>query len=277
MSLAFLPMLVGSPAAYSQDPRAKKQVIVDRGEFFDGATIKNAETAISRIQENSKKTLLVETFRKPSAEDESAVRSADSKARHAYFKKWAETRAEQAGVDLYVFICKDPPHLKVLTSSNAGLTANDRDALTNTLLSSFKKMEFNAGLLATLAQTESILAASPKDKPASFESFRQSAESLSASWTSGSWTPWIIGGAVVLGAVLLIRLMVGGGGALGGGGLLTSILGGLFGAAAGMWLYDQFFGNNHEPADSSSASDPGHEEAFASSGGDFGDESGGDF
>ena len=72
------------------------------------------------------------------------------------------------------------------------------------------------------------------------------------------WLSWLCIGIVLLLGVWmvigLIRMMAGGmgGGGMSGGGFFTSLLGGLFGAAAGMYLYDQFFGSG---ANSASAAD----------------------
>ncbi|OWK43191.1 hypothetical protein [Fimbriiglobus ruber] len=83
----------------------------------------------------------------------------------------------------------------------------------------------------------------------------------------------------------------GGGGGGGGGGFFTSFLGGMFGAAAGMWMYNSFFGGNSMSTDafasdsgSGSTGDTGagnfDNGAEAGGGGDFGgsdDTGGGDF
>ncbi|HET6573554.1 MAG TPA: hypothetical protein VFG68_08130 [Fimbriiglobus sp.] len=111
-----------------------------------------------------------------------------------------------------------------------------------------------------------------------------------------------IGLAVLLGIWLvvgIIRAFTGGGGGyggggygggFGGGGFFPSLMGGLFGAAAGMWLYDSFMGGHHSASASDAmggyggdtgASDTGEgnydEGASAGSeGGDWGDAGGGD-
>ena len=70
--------------------------------------------------------------------------------------------------------------------------------------------------------------------------------------------------------------MAGGGGSCGGG-FMTSLLGGMFAAAAGMWLYDQFssnhnqdHGNDNFGDDESRRRDPD----YAGSGDSFSDDSG---
>ena len=93
----------------------------------------------------------------------------------------------------------------------------------------------------------------------------------------------------------LFRAMSGGGAVgsmgqpAGGGGFFQNMLGSMFGAAAGMWMYDQFLGSHtssafgaeptdHSPGDSGFS---GTDTDYTSSGGDFGggggDSGGGDF
>lgn len=92
----------------------------------------------------------------------------------------------------------------------------------------------------------------------------------------------------------LFRSMSGGGAGVGGGmgqpayggggGFFQNMMGSLFGAAAGMWMYDQFFGSHSSAAsfgtDSTDASPSdggysGTDTDYTSSGGSFGDDSGG--
>ena len=97
----------------------------------------------------------------------------------------------------------------------------------------------------------------------------------------------------------LFRALSGGGGAPvggmgqpygygggGGGGFLQNMMGSMFGAAAGMWMYDQFFGShssaatfNPQSMDSQSQDGgfSGTDTDYTSSGGDFGGDSGSSF
>ena len=72
------------------------------------------------------------------------------------------------------------------------------------------------------------------------------------------WLSWLCLGLVVLLGVWmvigLIRMITGGMGGMGGGGFFSSLLGGLFGAAAGMYLYDQFFGSGASSASAAQGS-----------------------
>jgi len=71
----------------------------------------------------------------------------------------------------------------------------------------------------------------------------------------------------------------------GGGGMFGSLLGGMFGAAAGMWLYDQFsgshsnaWGGDQENRGYDSTGYSGQDTDYSGTGGDFGgDDNGGDW
>jgi hypothetical protein len=83
-------------------------------------------------------------------------------------------------------------------------------------------------------------------------------------------------------------------GGMGGGGFFRSMLGGLFGAAAGMWIYDQFLGGHSHASGFEGDSHPGgtagemdaetpysgKDSDYSGGGGDFGGgggDSGGDY
>ena len=69
-------------------------------------------------------------------------------------------------------------------------------------------------------------------------------------------------------------------GAGGGGGFFSSLIGGMFGAAAGMWMYNQFLGSDsHASTMSDNAGNgdsgiSGQDTDYSSSGSDFGGDSG---
>ena len=91
---------------------------------------------------------------------------------------------------------------------------------------------------------------------------------------------WVCMGLCVLLGIWLVMGLIrafsgggggygGGGGGYGGGGFFPSLMGGLFGAAAGMYMYDQFFGGG--------ASDVSAGDAGGFDGGDTGDAGAGDW
>ena len=111
-----------------------------------------------------------------------------------------------------------------------------------------------------------------------------------ASGSSLGWLLPVIGGLLVAWVIFgLIRSMLNRGGAggmgmpqgAGGGGFFTSLIGGMFGAAAGMWMYDQFFGSHgnastmNDNIGNGDGGISGQDTDYSSSGSDFGSDSGG--
>jgi uncharacterized protein len=117
-------------------------------------------------------------------------------------------------------------------------------------------------------------------------------EQIRADREGGGLMGWIcIGLAVLLGVWLimgLIRAFSGGGGGGGpgggGGGFMPSLFGGLFGAMAGMWLYNSFFGGGYTGSDAMASDNYGadtgdtgagdYDRGAAGGDGDWGDGSG---
>ena len=79
----------------------------DNGKFFDAETITKANAMIKRIEEKYKKDVVVETF----AEIPLHVKTKfnySPETREAFYHKWRDYLAEQAGVNgVIVIICKD--------------------------------------------------------------------------------------------------------------------------------------------------------------------------
>lgn len=265
-------LVTGSALGNSQNIR-------DQAKFFSDDAEAKAAVAISKIKAEHGLDVVVETFEKPPSGKELAAGS-NPKARKAFFAHWAEERARTEKVKgVYVLICREPAHLKIAThgpTTAKTLATKDRDLVAENFLSHFKKGDFDVGLLTSLAKIDYRLAS---NKGSEREPSESSTASAASQWSlPGSSTVWtwvIVAGVVVIG-FLIVRMIMGALAGGGGGGFLTSLLGGLFGAAAGMWLYDSFFGNNgSSPADP--AQDPSQDD-YSSVGGDFGGgESGGEF
>ena len=271
-SLFAVLLLTGSALGNSQTIR-------DTAKFFSDEAEEKAAAAIRKIKAEHGLDVVVETFEKPSSGAEVPA-SSDPKTRNSFFARWAEERARTAKVQgVYVLICKEPAHLKVAmrgpTTSKAFAT-KDRDLLAENFVSHFKKGDFDLGLLTSVAKIDSRLASNKGSARELSVSSASSSEFLSSQAGSSSIWTWVtVAGVVVIGFLIVRMLMGASAGGGGGGGILTSLLGGLAGAAAGMWLYDSFFGNNGS-AHSDSAQVPGHDD-YSSTGSDFGGESGGEF
>jgi len=176
----------------------------------------------------------------------------------------AKERAEAKGVrGLYVLVCKDPPKLNYERTSKA-LRQQDAEAVSGAMLGALRKGAYDNALSAGVGALGRIHVSAPARGGGGNRGVEMGG--LSPLWT-------IL--LVALGAWLLIgvfRALASGGGA-GGGGFFPSLLGGLFGGMAGMWMYDNLF-RGSGGGWSGDGSDSG-----SSGGGDWGDSSsvGGDW
>jgi uncharacterized protein len=185
---------------------------------------------------------------------------------------------------IYVLICKDPPHLQIDVDNATrakSFTPQDRDRLAKKMGDLLGK-ENDAALAQGVDFVQTTLranlgrraetsgpAAGPSVAPGGPRppAARPVDEHPPAQASETPWLRWVfIGLAVLVGIWVLRALMHGlagaggggagrgyggggmggyGGGGGGGGGFLSGMLGGMFGAAAGNWLYDSFGRGGH--------------------------------
>jgi uncharacterized membrane protein YgcG len=282
----------------------------DEAGFFKPETVTRANEVIKEIKQKYKKDLLVETVRHvPEGERQEASSSnPDVKAR--FFADWADRRAREEGVDgIYVLITREPGHVEVAVGNRTRTEFPDeeRHRLTQILLNQFKKKEYDEGLLEAVRYVRSALAAHTRvggapSAGSEHPRLPHEARGVEAGWSLWHWLG--LGLAVLFGVWLLsaiVRALAGGGqpggytgpgGSAGygpagpGGGFFPSLMGGLFGAAAGSWLYDRFFSGESASAAAEPTLDsaPAPEDTdYTAEGGDFdttgssgGDSGGGD-
>jgi uncharacterized membrane protein YgcG len=141
----------------------------------------------------------------------------------------------------------------------------------NAMLSELKKGDYNAGLEALVATVKQSM---PTTTPAAGKAPVEADNNMMGT---------LLGiGAIVIGVwflMALFRAMSGGT----GGGFMSSLLGGLFGAAAGMMLYNALFSGHNTWSGGGDADSGGYDGSgggdWGGGGGDFGggDFGGGDF
>ena len=271
---------------------------MDNGGFFSEQAKSDASKTIGAMERTYRKDLAIETFKEIPANLKEGVNVLDKTAVARICEKWAETRAKQKAVNgVYILLVKDPSHLQVLVGNDTqrlAFTLRNRDELVALMITDLRAhrndealrrgVDFVATTLRSHAGNRSRSSA-----PVAGNTHRQ----------SGGGVNWIVvllvGGLALWLVVGLIRGLsrgMGGGQAMGqpgygggggGGGFLSSLVGGMFGAAAGMWMYDQFRGNSGnnfgaERNDSSGDGDSGfsgQDTDYSGSGGDFGGDSGG--
>jgi uncharacterized protein len=306
-ALIALPLLLAGSLA-----QAANAGVRDQAGFFSESAKSAATRMISEIQTTLKREVVIETFRDIPAEVRRGVDLQDKAAVNKVFESWSVQRARELGIQgVYVLLTREPAHLQVAVGNQTqrqAFTVADRNALANRMLERLRAKQYDDALIAGVGFVRDTLTAhaapATKSKGPSTTSTTSTpfthapvGQSTEAPSRGGSvWSmllPILLIGVVVLVAIRILGRLFGRGGGAGGmqpgfgggGGFLRSMLGGLFGAAAGMWLFNQFSGmGNAWGSDASSGSqDAGADDAggqdtdYSSSGGDFGDSGGGDF
>jgi hypothetical protein len=310
-------LIAASPASAAVLARVK-----DEAGFFSPDAIKKANEIIREIKNNWEKDLLIETFPKIPAEKEEEYTKL---GKEKFFKKWAIDQAKASEVrGLYILICKDPPRFEFEPDDKTKEKAWKKEntvKLQSILVEKFKAAHsaegaektklFDQGLIAACEYVRSAFKANLGSKsqlPPAGDGTRKGGAAAGGSSIWGWVCPLLLVVLVVWVIIAVIRAIsgmgrggygagqaggpgyAGGGGGYGGGGggggFMTGMLGGLFGAAAGSFLYDRFFrgdstgggGNwgasSAHGADPSSGQDPTYSND-AGGGGDFGGDAGG--
>jgi uncharacterized protein len=192
---------------------------------------------------------------------------------------------------VYILLVKSPAHLQVVVGNETmkkAFTVRDRDALVSLMLAKLRAKDFDGALLEGVAFVSSTMRAHTGAVAGGGGVPQERSNAGAKPGSSWSWVvPLLIGLVVVWLVVGLLRALFGGArspmdaGAGGGGGFGRSLLGGLFGTMAGMWMYDQFFGHGSSsygadhPHDSGLTDSSPSDTDYSGSGGSFGDDSGG--
>ena len=275
--------------------------IRDNGGFFSESAKSEATRKLSEIEQKYKKDLVIETFKEIPEEIKQAVDLTDKAAMNRLFEQWTVKQAKQQRVNgVYILLTKEPAHIQIVVGNdtqNKAFTLMDRDNLASLMLSKLRKKQYDEALLDGVNFVFKTMAG--HETPSN----RSNNVSFSSSGTPAKGGPtehanpwvWIVIAVIGIGAIWLImgivRAVMGGRSSTagsgmtpgyGGGGVFSSLLGGMFGAAAGMWLYDQFSGNhgNAWGADQDnrvggSTGFSGQDTDYSGAGGDFGGDSGG--
>jgi hypothetical protein len=279
-------LLAGTPA------RAASPGVRDGGGFFKPETVDEANRLVQEVKQLFDKDVVVETFGDVPVD---RAKQWDPNNKGAFYHDWARDRFRELGVNgLYIQVTRKPTtHLQIEVGDQTGrraFTADDRDRLKGIMLAHFQKKEFDAGLLDGVRFVRKELAASHAQAPRQQSTAPQAAERRGGF----NWGGLLCVGLMVVGGIWLlfglIRAFTGGGGGgpgggyggggFGGGGFLPGLMGGLFGAMAGHYIYDNFFGGggSHayggEPGPSADAGTGPDTDSYGT-GGDFGGDAGG--
>lgn len=287
--------------------------IRDQGKFFSPEAIKTANRKISELESKYHHQIHLETYAVVPSDKAAAVAQMKHAERDAFFRSWIVDRAKATNArGLFVLICKEPAHIHADLGaglSRAGFTPQARQRVVDSLMPDFRAKKYDDGLMSAVEQIGAEFAKLPATSAAA----HRAVPAVPVHRVNhppaqpANYTGLIMIGVLIVGGLILLRVLgrafsgVGGyqpgmggmGMGGGGGGFGSGLMGGLFGALAGNWLYNSFshphggqanggetqptvFGND----DSSNTSDFGGNSSDFGSGADFGGNDfggGGDF
>lgn len=272
--------------------------ITDGGGFFSAEALATANKSLRELENQSGREVRIETFAAVPTDKVEAVAKMDAKQREAFFSKWVHERAEATqSRGIFVLICREPSHLNLWAGTpiqRAGFGAAQAKTVKEAMLTRLKAKEFDKALTEGVTQLSTTIAGlSPaKAKAATPAAAGRESEQVGHEPQQSGWfgvavvLMFVVGGIVVMS--MIGRLFGGGqnsgmggygpGGYGGGGGFMSGLTGGIFGAMAGNWMYDQFSGRHASGGEThssgSSGFDAGSSDSGFSGGTDFG---GGDF
>ena len=261
----------------------------DKAGLFSPDAVRQAEAALNRVERANQISTTIET-----------IETLDGQA----VSEVARRLAQQSGeTGLFVLIASKDSKIDVISQRAFRRAVNDSRLRTiqNSFLPGFKKRDFDAGLLTGVKSIDSELSAAKSE----FGTLRQGSAAgapIAGRGAARRGNPnggFGLGsllsiGLLIVGVLFLVRLlgrlfgggqaspMMGGGmrpgyggGGGGGGGFMSSLFGGIGGALAGNWLYDQFSGRHGGGGfgESSTSGDPAGTDAGGadwSGGGDAG-------
>lgn len=261
-SLLFSTLIIGWLGCPALTLAAKPVFSVeDHAGLFSKDAVEKANGRITQIERETGKSLLIETINRVPEKDREQVKT--HTGREKYFERYAEKQTESRAVlGIYVLICKDPRWLEVY-SNVKGVGSADRLRVKERLqerLHTPKDEHYDDALQGLVADVREVL-----EKAHTNASEKQrgghNAPVPDGGFWGGGLGKWLCLGLVGLLVVWILFAVVralsggrgyggggyGGGYGGGGGGFLPSLLGGMFGAAAGMWVYDSLFRTHHTP------------------------------
>jgi hypothetical protein len=243
---------------------ARPRHVHDEANLFGKDAITQANKTIDKIKKAHGKDLFIETVLSGPADKDART-------------KWAKDHFNEFGIDgIYIVVSKDPSFYRYYVGDNTRekgyFTKADIDKMDATLKQIVKKDKRDEALIEVAnytleamnehARAKGIVAPPKKETaPAKQPARGQHHEPVAnpGENTMPPWVGWVCGIVVVLLVIwivfAIIRAMTGamggggygyGGGGYGGGGggFFTGMIGGLFGAMAGMWIYNNLFGGH---------------------------------
>ncbi|HVL14788.1 MAG TPA: hypothetical protein VM529_19605, partial [Gemmata sp.] len=255
---------IPAQAAKASKPEPGVLHVYDEGKFFSTDGIDKAKTALSGTRFDHGLSVTVDTYAEIPADRMSAAEEArrDPSKWRNFMETWAKERAQgDKAKGIYILIVRKPAGgIEVIADRETrerGFSDQDEEAVRKKLAERFSAVKDAdaagrvAGHDAGLKDAIDFIVADLKDTHVAAATGGTTAQKEEGQAGGRSLGGWIcIGLCVLLGVWLvigLIRAFTGGGGGGGpgggGGGFGSSLLGGLFGAMAGMWIYNSMFGS----------------------------------
>ncbi len=296
--LVAIPVILG--AAFLA-PSSEGAAVRDGAGVFSKDAVKKAVSRLERLERATHIPIVIETIDAVPGIDPDATPAQRRKAAEALAVHRAEAIRDEG---IYILIAKREHTIPVLVRDRFAqvLPIDKRDAIREAFRVEFRKDDYDAGLLSAVATLEHALDGVTAGKRGAHvvvspEPLRDHAAGAAPRRAArsgfGSFLLIILG---IFGVLLFLRVLgglfgrcagpgygapmggmpragvgpgpgyYGGPGYGGGGGFFSGLLGGLGGALAGNWLYDQFSGRHHgmtsadagyAPDDTSAAPDTG--------------------
>ncbi len=270
-ALLMLAMALSTGRA-AESPKPGHLIVIDNGHLFSEEGIRQAKERFTKMEAQYGGQATLETIAELPESDAKKLASIEPKKSSAERGFWRDFARSKATSDkahgVYILISVKPGHVEVLADKEIRRKGFDEDkeedladGVAGVMRVSLKEKTASGQSQdhdkALLWAVDYMIAHLPHQS-GDVQRNREHAgggESVvpgnSGGWGIGGWV--CIGLAVVAVIWLVFALIRGfsgggmmgggmGGGGYGGGGFLSSMLGGMFGSVAGMWMYNQFFG-----------------------------------
>ncbi len=252
--LLALPVALTLAATAEPTGSARASTIRDDAGMFSAPAVQQAEAELNRIEREQQMPTTVET-----------VKSLDGGTVEAVTREHAGRSGSEG---LYILIAKAEHKIDVHVSASFGGAMDNarRLAIRQAFISGLKQQDFDGALMAGVREVNTEISAAHARNGLRREAGRPGGAPVVRRGNPGGFgLGSLLGlGLVIVGVLFVFRLLGslfrGGGGGYapgpggmmgrpgyggaGGGGFMSSLFGGIGGAMAGNWLYDQFSGRH---------------------------------
>ncbi len=288
MAIAALAFVVGA------QPSLADAGIRDEAGLFSPEAVRKAEAVVRKMASEHKKELYIETLATLPSVEKGGPDLKNDAATRKWLNEYAIGRAKSHSVDgVYFLLVKEPRKFQFEVGSKTqekAFTQTNRVEAEKLIVPYLKDRKMDEALSALVNFVSSKV--TEHDRGGNHARVNHQGGAGGENSIMG----YVCLGGLVIGGIFLMMGLFraftgmggGGGGGMGGpgmggggGGFMSNFLGGMFGAAAGMWMYDSFFGHGGSRAwgsgsdGTTSGSDFGgdRDTDYSGGGGDYGGDS----